>query len=99
VLQGVPSEFRTGNETKTLEKLIEEYKQSRSEVKFDKRRQLAHSMARNRGTRHGEKLSEQEMRQLIDQLFACSQPQYAPDGRLTFITFGLSDLEKLFLKK
>lgn len=99
VLQGVPSEFRTGNETKTLEKLIEEYKQSRSEVKFDKRRQLAHSMARNRGTRQGEKLSEQEMRQLIDQLFACSQPQYAPDGRLTFITFGLSDLEKLFLKK
>jgi DNA mismatch repair protein MutL len=99
VLQGVPSEFITGNETKTLEKLIEGYKQSRSEVKFDKRNQLARSMARNRATHQGEKLSEQEMRQLIDQLFACSQPQYAPDGRLTFITFGLADLEKFFFKK
>jgi len=53
-------------------------------------------MARSTGIRKGQKLSEREMRELIDQLFACEIPYKSPYGRKCFIAYELSDLEKSF---
>jgi len=55
-------------------------------------------MAKKASIKSGESLTEKEMRNLIDQLFACELPYLTPDGRHTVITFDLGDIEKLFQK-
>jgi DNA mismatch repair protein MutL len=56
-------------------------------------------MAKNSAVKSGATLAEKEMKNLLDQLFGCELPMSAPDGRLTFLTFNLKDLEKQFEKK
>lgn len=98
VLHGIPSDILEGNELKMIEQIIEGYKESLTNVKFDKREELAKLLARNAAIKNGTPLSEKEMKSLLDRLFGCESPMYAPDGRLTFITFNMKDLEKQFEK-
>lgn len=99
VVHGIPSDMKPGNETQVIENLIEGFKQNQTSVKLDKRESLARSMAKNNSIKRGEKLTEKEMKNLIDQLFACETPYHAPDGKATMMTFNLKELEKQFEKK
>jgi len=38
----------------------------------------------------------QEMKTLIDELFACQIPYTSPSGQKCFISYELSELDKLF---
>jgi DNA mismatch repair protein MutL len=78
--------------------MLDEFKQSQSAMKLNKRHHLALSMARKASVKSGEELTEKEMKNLIDQLFACETPNFTPDGRHTVITFDLNDIENLFQK-
>lgn len=98
VVHGLPSDIREGNHKELIEGILETYKQSLSNVKLDKRHQLAMSMAKKAALKKGESLTEKEMQNLTDQLFACESPYYTPDGKHTVITFELKDVEKLFEK-
>lgn len=99
VVHGVPSDVGDGNEQATIETLLENYKSNLSVLKMEKREGLARSLAQNASIPAGKPLGTQEMRSLIDRLFACQVPYTAPNGRLTFITFDLPDLEKRFEQK
>lgn len=57
---------------------------------------IAKSMAKHMSIKKGKSLSELEMQELIDQLFACEMPYVTPTGKKCFITFGLDELEKRF---
>lgn len=98
VVHGIPSDIRDGNHKELIESILDEFKQSQSNLKLNKRHQLALSMAKKAAIRHGEPLTEKEMRNLTDQLFACETPYYTPEGKHTVITFDLNDIEKLFDK-
>ncbi len=97
-VQGIPVEAGNADAGILLEKLMESYKQNLSELKLEKRDNLARSMARNMSIKNGKPLGTQEMNSLIDELFACSMPYTAPDGRPVVSTFTLEDLEKRFKK-
>ena len=60
------------------------------------RDRLARSLARSLCIREGKKLQPVEMLDLIDKLFACKQPQAAPNGKPTIITFANEELDKKF---
>ena len=53
-------------------------------------------MARRSGIKTGQKLSSEEMGALIDQLFACRNPNYAPEGQKTFHILTLEAVAGLF---
>jgi DNA mismatch repair protein MutL len=53
-------------------------------------------MACHGAVRANEKLSDREIRDLLDQLDACDRPSNCPHGRPTWIRFGFKDLEKMF---
>ena len=53
-------------------------------------------MARSAALKRGQTLSQTEMRDLIDKLFACQIPYKSPAGRNCFITFDLAELLKRF---
>ncbi len=99
VLHGIPSDVLEGNELKMLEQIIEGYKESQTNVQLNKREELAKLLAKNSAIKNGTSLTEKEMKGLLDQLFGCEFPMSAPDGRLTFITFNLKEIEKQFEKK
>jgi len=98
VINGVPADVTNSDSAQLLEGLLETYKQNLSEVKLDKRDNIAKSMAKNAAVKAGKNLSQSEMRNLIDRLFACSVPYTSPAGKTIVTTLALGDLERLFKK-
>lgn len=98
VLHGIPTDVKNADIKQLIEGILDEFKQSQADLKQGNRQQVARSMARKTSIKKGDSLTEREMRNLIDQLFACELPYYTPDGRHTVINFDLNDIEKLFAK-
>ncbi|MBL4670109.1 MAG: hypothetical protein JKY30_12720, partial [Flavobacteriales bacterium] len=96
VVSGVPSELKEQNIKKTIEGLLEQFKLNESELKLKKHENLAISMARSASIRSGKKMSYEEMKALVDQLFACEMPYSLPNGKPTIITLNLEDLNQQF---
>lgn len=98
VINGVPADLAGANEKELFEGLIEQYKQNMATLSVSRRENVARALARRSSIKKGQKLSGLEMRALIDQLFACKNPNYAPDGRTTFVFLELQKIENFFNK-
>ncbi len=98
VIHGIPADTVNMDSVALLEGLLENYKQNLQELKSDKRENLARSMARNMSIKSGRTLTQEEMNNLIDELFACSMPYSTPSGKPTITTFSSEDLDKRFKK-
>ncbi|MDB4533626.1 DNA mismatch repair endonuclease MutL [Vicingaceae bacterium] len=96
VVSGVPVELKEQNVKKIIEGLLEQFKMNESELKLKKHENLAISMARSASIRSGKKLSYEEMKALIDELFSCEMPYSLPNGKPTTITLNLEDLNQQF---
>jgi DNA mismatch repair protein MutL len=96
IVQGTPADTGQGEERSVLENLLEQYKHFTSEIRFSKREKLIRTMARQQAVRPGNVLGEKEMRTLVDELFACQQPNITPGGDPTYIEFKKDYVEKLF---
>src|SRR5690606_26135232 len=84
VINGIPADIAGSDEKNLFEGLVEQFKKNKSELSIDKRENLARSMARRAAIKPGQKLSAAEMRTIIDQLFACTNPNYSPHGQVIF---------------
>ena len=96
VIQGTPADVAQGNEKHIIDILLEQYKHFSPEVKFSKREKLVRSLARQQSIKTGVRLAEREMRQLVNDLFACEQSNVSPDGNPTYLEFKQEQLEKMF---
>ena len=96
VINGMPAELSGSNEKEVLEGLIEQFKVYKSELSINRKENLARSMAKRTGLKNGKMLSNEEMVSLIDQLFACTQPNYTPGGQATMYILGLDRLASFF---
>lgn len=96
VVNGVPAELKDQNVKKVFESLLEQFKMNESELKLKKHENLAISMARSSAIKSGKKLSNEEMKVLVDELFACEMPYSLPNGKPTTITLNLDDLNQQF---
>ena len=75
--------------------LEEQYKKN-VELSIPKNENLARSLAKRTSIKSGAALVQDEMSKLIDQMFACSSPNYAPDGRKTYHILELSNIANFF---
>lgn len=98
VIQGTPADVGQGDEKHVIDILLEQYKHFNPEVKFSKREKLIRSLARQQSIKSGTMLSEKEMRHLVQDLFACEQPNISPDGNPTYLEFKQDQLERMFGK-
>ncbi|MBK6947448.1 MAG: DNA mismatch repair endonuclease MutL [Haliscomenobacter sp.] len=98
VIHGIPAEMASQqDELRLVEQVLEQYKSGLT-LQLDLAKNLARSMARSAAIRRGQHLSEEEMQNLTDRLFACENPYTSPFGRKCFVTYDLEDLEKQFSK-
>jgi DNA mismatch repair protein MutL len=98
VIQGTPADVEAGNDKHIIDILLEQYKHFSNEVKFSKREKLIRSLARQQAIKTGVRLTEREMRQLVNDLFACEQPNVTMDGNPTYLEFKQEQLERMFGK-
>lgn len=62
----------------------------------DVRHYIALSLARSAAIVQGQVLSNDEMENLVDELFACQSPNYTPDGKVVIAILEQNDLDRLF---
>jgi len=98
VIEGIPVDLGSTNinETELFEHLIEGFKNSQQELKLDKRDALARSMAKNSAIKSGTALSQQEMNTLIEELFACKNPNFSIGGKPVIQTIALTEIAQKF---
>ncbi len=96
VVNGIPTEAADIPVQGLIENFLEQYKNTVNEVQSNTRDRLARSLARSLCIRPGKRMQRIEMLDLIDKLFACSQPQSAPNGKPTILTFTNTELDIKF---
>lgn len=99
VIEGVPADIPENNNVAAMmEELIEDFKHNHSNLKLDKRDNLAKTLAKNAAIKSGTVLKQEEMNNLIDQLFACSMPAVSIYGKQIIIKITLEELAERFNK-
>ncbi len=96
VIDGVPSDVKVGTEIDTLLGILHEYRKNKREEKLEVKDNLAKSFSCKTAIKAGDNLSELEMRQLVDQLFATSMPYVCPHGRPIVVKIPLTEFDKRF---
>jgi len=96
VINGVPGEFENVKVRLLLDALMNEYKQNEQEISAKMNEWMLTIMSKFASVNYGKKLSQQEMNNIFDRLFACQIPNYTPDGKTIVSILSEEDLENLF---
>ncbi len=96
MIEGVPDDIKSGSEEKILREFISEYVDNRTEKHLEEKDNIAKSYSCKAAIKAGDKLSEKEMRLLIDQLFSTSMPYVCPHGRPIVIKISLEEFDRRF---
>ena len=99
VIQGVPSDLVPCNEQEVFEGLIEQYKHNAKKLDLPKKESLIRALAKRSATNKCQGLKDEEMDHLMDQLFACEQPNYTPEGNPTYVLLSLDQISGWFNSK
>ena len=95
VVQGIPAGLPAGEEKYVLDEVVEHLKHESPDAVNKRTDMLLAHMAR-RLSRNKHAIMQPEGQQaLIDELFACSQPEYTPDGKKVFVMLRKEELEAM----
>jgi len=72
---------------------LDNYKINRTDLQLDKKLSMAKTMAAQLSVKAETYMSEFEMQNLVDQLFACNVPEIAPNGKKVFVIISLEELQ------
>ncbi len=98
IIEETPMGINVGDEKKELLDIIDNYKLFRKN-KMDSMEAAAASYACKRAIKAGQKLSKDEMLDLINDLFQCEFPHVCPHGRPVIIDLSIKELNKRFRRE
>ena len=99
LINGLPAQISSCDEQKLLEHIIEDYINTQGDVKLSKHQSLASSMSRQ-GVNYTQNFtSNDEVKFLIKELFALTNPQFTFDGKLVFVKLTAETIFELFKKQ
>ena len=96
VINGIPSKIKPGNEKILFEGLIEQFKHNQEELNIPKQESLIRALAKRSAIKRGLPMDKEEMLALVEQLFACANPNYTPSGKPVFFIFDNSKILSFF---
>ena len=97
-INGVPAGIEGLNPVELVRNMVHTALEKGSDVKEEVQSILALTLARAAAIVYGQVLGNEEMGALVDSLFACTSPNYTPDGRIVLATLKEEEIEKLFAK-
>ncbi len=95
VVQGVPSELSPGEEKHVIDEVVEHLKHEATDIAGKRTDSLLAHMARRLSRSKSNIFHSDGQRALIDELFACSQPEYTPNGKKVFVLVKKETLEDM----
>lgn len=95
-VKGVPSIIGTGSVSDILYEMLENAKTTSLETTAGIHETIAIALAKASSIQSGQHLSNEEMSNLIDRLFACANYNFTPDGKKISIILSQQELEAKF---
>jgi len=93
VIQGTPPGFPSGTELSLIEETVDKLRHAAPNAAGGRQQQLFLSLARKLSISESP-ATQDGLRAIIDELFACSQPEYTTTGKKIFRILGKEDLEQ-----
>ena len=94
MINGTPADAAGCDTVVLLEKILDNYKLNRTDLQLDRKLNLAKTMSAQLSIKAQTKLSEMEMQNLVDQLFACNVAEVAPDGKKIYVILNMEEYFK-----
>ena len=91
MINGTPSDAAGCDAVALLEKILDNYKINRTDLQLDRKLNLAKTMAAQLSIKSQTRLSEIEMQNIVDQLFACNVAEVAPNGKKIYVILNMED--------
>ena len=95
-VNGVPAGLDGVDFVKMLKNMVAEYAETGASAADGVRRLLALQLARGAAIPYGQVLNNAEMENVVNELFTCSNVNYAPDGKPVVAMLKQQDIERLF---
>ncbi len=95
-INAIPAGIEGLNPVELLRSMVHTAMEKGCDVKDEIHQALALTLAKAAAIVYGQVLSNEEMVRLVDSLFACSAPNFTPDGKTVLAVIKESDIEKLF---
>ena len=95
IIEGVPSNLPLEQEEKIIKEILNQYIRTKN-TSSEFIEYMASTYACKAAIKAGDKLSQIECKELVDQLFSTEHPYYCPHGRPIIINLTLSDLDTRF---
>ena len=95
-ISGVPAGVEGSDHRQLLNNIVENLKESGHAPTEEVHHRIALTLARDAAITVGDVLSQQEMENLVDNLFMQPDPNYTPDGRIIVVIYPYENLEKMF---
>lgn len=89
-----PSSSMNEDPAEMIEIILEEYKTMAKEAGESNREKIATCMARAAAVPYGRALETEEMGELVDKLFQCTNPNYSPSGKAIISIITMDELDK-----
>lgn len=97
-INGIPSGSEQMNSKSLVEKCLEQLKMFEQITDLSVSEKLARSMAQSHGIKSGMELKNEEMQNLIEELFSCQNPYHSPGGLPVIVNISLDELDQKFKK-
>lgn len=95
-INGRPADNNSSDPLEMLEILLEDYKNTQADPSTGAKEKVAAGMACAAAIQYGKVLSQGEMEDLFDTLFACQAPNYSPKGKPVISIITLEEIDKRF---
>lgn len=94
VVNGCPADIKNPEPKALIESILEEYRNTKEDIKKSTKEKVVRCLAKSSAIGYGVALTIAEMQVLVDQLFACENPNYSPSGKKIISIMSLEEMEK-----
>lgn len=95
-ISGIPTVVSESEVSIILEQLLSDIELEVPENSFSQLEVLSKSLAKTAAVKTGSVLANEMQQHLVDQLFACEEPNRSPNGKNTFATISIDELDRKF---
>jgi DNA mismatch repair protein MutL len=95
-VKGIPDQLGTGSVIDLLHIMLDKAKTTGEDITAGMHTTIALSLAEAAALKTGQRLTNEEMSDLIDRLFACANHNVTPDGKKIMTIFTGEEIEKRF---
>jgi DNA mismatch repair protein MutL len=96
VINGMPADSGNQEPEQIIDKFLNEYSSGEIDTKTQTKEKIAKSLAKASAISSNQQLNNEEMREMVDMLFACQNPNYSPFGKLIVSIVKTEEIEKRF---